>query len=276
MNEDPAFERCLTYIDCELKSPPPSTPWVYPLPAGPAVTISRQAGTGAHRVAEELAALMQSRAPRDGRPWTVFDQNLVERILEDHHLPDRLASFMPEDRVSAISDMVEELCGVHPSRWNLVHQAAATILRLADVGNVILVGRGASAVTAGVPHVYHVRLFGSFEVRAKRLQRMKQLSEAEARATAEKTDRARRRFLKRYFKRDIEDPLMYELMLNTDHLSASDAAQLIAEGLMRFIEARSAAARQPASMPPEDPFPGGSGPHSRREPGVTTVRRSCP
>lgn len=246
MPEDPSFERCLTYIDCALKSEPAASPQVHPLSSGPAVTLSRQAGTGAHAVAAELAVLMQKCAPGSGQPWTVFDQNLVERVLEDHHLPERLASFMPEDRVSAISDMVQELCGVHPSRWSLVHQAAETILRLADIGNVILVGRGASAVTAGVPHVYHVRLFGSLDQRAGYLARTENLSAHDARLRAERTDRARRRYLKRYFKRDIEDWLMYDLMVNTDRISKSHAAGIVAEGLTRFIQDHPPGARSRA------------------------------
>jgi hypothetical protein len=29
--------------------------------------------------------------------WTVFDQDLVDKVLEDHNLPTRFARFMVED-----------------------------------------------------------------------------------------------------------------------------------------------------------------------------------
>ena len=83
------------------------------------ITISRQAGSGAHVVAESLVAGLQARDPQASPPWTMFDRDLVERVLKDHKLPERLAEFMPEDRVSGIADTIDELLGVHPpgGRW---------------------------------------------------------------------------------------------------------------------------------------------------------------
>ena len=52
-----------------------------------AVTISRQTGSGAHVVGEELAKHLQAHSPKDAPPWTLFDRNLVEKVLEEHHLP---------------------------------------------------------------------------------------------------------------------------------------------------------------------------------------------
>ena len=42
--------------------------------------------------------MLQGQVPAGAPPWTIFDRNLVERVLEDHDLPARLAKFMPEDR----------------------------------------------------------------------------------------------------------------------------------------------------------------------------------
>ena len=114
------------------------------------VTISRQTGSGAHPVAEKLAALLQAHTPKEARPWTVFDRNLVEKVLQDHDLPERPARFMPEDRISSISDTMEELFDLHPPSWLLVRKISETILRLVELGNVIVIGRGATAITASL------------------------------------------------------------------------------------------------------------------------------
>ena len=55
--------------------------------------------------------------------------------------------------------------GLHPSSWTLVQQTNATILQLAQMGNVILVGRGATVITSKLNNVFHVRLVGSLEKR---------------------------------------------------------------------------------------------------------------
>jgi cytidylate kinase len=231
--KDPAsLEKCLSYIDSQMQSPHGRV-----LAAGPehvpAVTISRQTGAGGTSVARELAGLLQARQPGKTCPWTVFDRNLVEKVLEDHHLPSRLAQFMPEDKVSAIADAVEEVLGLHPPSWKLVHQTTETILQLAELGNVILVGRGANVITAKTPHVFHVRLVGSLERRLERVQARHRISREAARKFIRKEDAGRRRYLQRHFGKDVDDPLLYHLVINTDWVPVEQAAELIAQAMVR-------------------------------------------
>jgi len=77
-----------------------------------AVTISRQAGCGAVNVAEKLAAYLQQHSPpHQGAPWTVFDRELMDKVLADHNLPKHLARFLPEDRASQVEDTLAEKFG---------------------------------------------------------------------------------------------------------------------------------------------------------------------
>src|SRR6185369_11998039 len=110
------------------------------------------------------------------RRWMIFDRNLVEKVLEDHNLPGRLAKFMPEDRISGVSDTMDELFGLHPASWILVRKISETILHLAEMGNVIVIGRGANVITSKLSHVFHVRLVGSLENRVKHLQELNRVS----------------------------------------------------------------------------------------------------
>ncbi len=194
----------------------------------PFVTISRQAGSGAHSVAELLVDYLRAHDPAAPHPWTVFDRNLVETVLADHHLPKRLEKYMPEDRVTEIADIMDELFGLHPSSWTLAHKTSETMLRLAELGNCILIGRGAPAVTAKLPHGLHVRLIGSRERRVERMQRLEHWSRKEAEAWVAKEDLGRRRFVKKYFNESVDDPLLYHLILNTDFFSMEEGARIIA------------------------------------------------
>jgi hypothetical protein len=78
----------------------------------------------------------------------VFDRNLVDKVLEDHDLPAQLARFMPEDRASELSNIMDGLFGLHPHSETLVRKTAETILHLAELGNVVVIGRGSNIVTA--------------------------------------------------------------------------------------------------------------------------------
>ena len=197
-----------------------------------AVTISRQTGSGGHVVAERLAEYLQAASPKQVCPWTVFDRNLVEKVLEQHHLPESLARFMAEDRISEIADTMDELFGLHPPSWTLVRQTADTILHLAELGNVILLGRGANVITARLPYVFNVRLVGSLARRIQRLEADAGLTTRAARAFIELEDRGRRRYLKKYFDKDISDPLLYHLVLNTDLVSCEQAARIIGNAVL--------------------------------------------
>jgi cytidylate kinase len=239
MNTQAGLERCLSYIACQLQPPHPNLGIDRSGERRRAVTISRQAGSGGHTVAEKLVDILQAQVPEERYPWAVFDRNLVEKVLNDHNLPGGLAKFMPEDRISEVSDIMDELFGLHPPSWTLVRETADTILHLAELGNVILIGRGASIITSKLDYVFHVRLVGSLEHRVKRMQESEHLNSSKsAMELIQREDLGRRRYLKKYFDRDIDDPLLYHLVINTDLLSCDEAARTIAEAMTPRLEAQ--------------------------------------
>ncbi len=193
----------------------------------PTITISRQAGSGAHAVAEALVAGLQAEEPPPSPPWTMFDRDLVERVLEDHELPKRLAEFMPEDRISGIDETIDGLLGVHPPTRTLVRKTADTILRLAEIGNVVVVGRAGNVITNRLASAFHVRLVGSVPRRIKHLQDYLHMDPEEAAEYLRVTDTARKRYVDKYYGRDIDDPLLYHLVVNTDRVTYGETARLI-------------------------------------------------
>lgn len=227
------LDRCFAYVRSHTapaaqRHPPHAPP-------RPSVTISRQSGSGAMAIANKLADFLQTRDPAPGG-WTVFDKNLVEKVLEEHSLPKEVARFMPEDRVSAIQDMMEELLGLHPASWTLLRETTETILHLATLGNVILVGRGSSVITRQLNNVFHVRLIAPLEKRVEVVMKRSHLTRMAALASIEKEDRGRERYLKRYFKADIDDRLLYDLVINTARIPPDTAAQLIGEVVLRWAK----------------------------------------
>lgn len=198
----------------------------------PIVTISREAGAGALTIAEIVAKLLNgTKTEEKTPPWTVFDRNLVEKVLEDHEMPGDLKRFMPEDVAPFMTSAVEEILGLHPSAWTLVQQSTETILRLAQLGNVILVGRGAHLITAKMKNAIHVRLVAPLEERVRHMMEFAGLDREGALDYVHRNDRARRRFIQRYFDTAIDDPLNYTLVLNTGRISFQTAGHLIAEAV---------------------------------------------
>jgi cytidylate kinase len=237
MENPVGLDRCLTFINCQLK---PADPQAHGnISRRPTVTISRQAGCGALVVAEKLAALLQAESPKASPPWAVFDRNLMDKVLADHHLPARLAKFLPEDRMTELQDIVDEVFGLHPPSWTVVRQITETMLQLAELGGVILIGRAGNIITATLPNVFHVRLVAPLEQRIAHAQEDYKLSKKAARTFCLKEDRGRKRYLKKYFNADVDDPLLQHLTINTGLVSYDEAARLIAVAvLQKFGEAR--------------------------------------
>ncbi len=202
---------------------------------GPAITISHQTGAGAREVAERLAKIFQETDPKGALPWTVFDRQVVERALQEHHWPDGLARKMPEDKRSYMDDVLDDLFGLRPPSWVLVPQVAETMVHLAEAGRVILIGRGSTVVTAEMPNVFHARLVAPLPVRIERERQFRSLTAEAAAEFVEKEDRGRRRYVKANFHARLEDQLLYHLVINTGRISPVDAAELIAVGARLFF-----------------------------------------
>jgi cytidylate kinase len=230
MNAILDYDQCLSFLNCEIK--PTARPAARKLDRFCAVTISRATGSGAYSIAEHLAESLTKADRKAPCPWTVFDGNLIEKVLEDHNESPRLANRFPEDRLSEVEDSMDELFGLRPTPSTVVEQTSETILKLCALGNVIVIGRGGNMVARRLPGVLHVRLVGSLETRVRRLSENRGMTPKSALAHIQKADLGRSRYLKKYFGADIDDPQIYHLIINTDLLGSETAAQLIAHTVL--------------------------------------------
>ena len=227
MPNQPSFELYQHYLDSQSRSG--NGDGFHAHGTAPAITISRDTAAGAVTIGQMLVEELNRR--NGTKPRAVFDRNLVEQVLKDHNLPTALQRFMPEGVTPGFNDVVEEIFGVHPSMWTLVEHTADTMRRLARLGHVVLVGRGANAVTAGLSNVLHVRLVGPFERRCKHAESFYHLSAEEAVKFVRTTDRAREQYMRRYFQIDINDPRQYDLTINTGRIGFEAATSLILDAL---------------------------------------------
>jgi cytidylate kinase len=219
-----------------------------------AITISREAGAGAVTIAGLVAERLRALDKGDEfRPWAVFDANLAEEVLKDHHLPDKLARFMEEAARPPVDTAVAELLGLCPSPWTLVQLTTETILRLASLGHVILVGRGANIITARMPQVFHVRLVAPWTTRVEHLAKQNHVSQAEAARIARSRDQARRAYVRRYFNAEIDESTLYDLTLNTGRFGFAHSADVIVHAaLVHHREFKRTGAAVTQNAPPDD------------------------
>jgi hypothetical protein len=207
-------------------------------PLDPAITFSYQTGAGMREIAPLVAQLLEKTEFQERHPWTIYDQQLIEQSLQENLWPRELASRITEDKRLFLDELVDDLFGLRPPSWVLVPQLVKTVLRLAVGGHAILAGYGVTIVTAGLPNVFHVRLIGSLPRRIARIQQRQNLSPEAAARFIRNKDRGRARFVKAHFHARLDEEMHHDLVLNTDHLSAPDAAAVIADVAHRFFSAK--------------------------------------
>lgn len=198
----------------------------------PVITISRAAGARGNSIAEALVKRIESdkTVPRN-RPWTVFNQNLIQHVIEEHQLPEKTEDYFPEDKPDEINSFVAEILGLHRGVYNTMVKTAETIRRIAKAGNAVIVGRGGNLIAADLPGSLHIRLVGSEAFRIRHYAKRFNLSEAKAASEVERLDRARRRYIKNHFDKDIEDAVQYDLVLNTDPFTNDQAVDVLVTAL---------------------------------------------
>ena len=228
-----SLEAYRSFIECQIRCTGKGLGEHLHEGSAPFVTLSRQTGAGGISIGRYLVAYLDEHDQKSTCPWTVIDKHLIEQVLDQHHLPREFEQYMPEKKNSEIQDIMETLFSLHPPIFALVRRTSETMLRLAQMGNVILVGRGANIVTRGLKGGFHVRLIGSLERRVHHIAEYDGLNLEEAERKIKLEDRGRRDYVKQNFGKDIEDPLLYDLTINTDRIPYDRVAELIGSEVLK-------------------------------------------
>lgn len=197
----------------------------------PFITISRQSGAGALLLSDGLQS--EFRKLKTASPlfegWHPFDRVVCELVARDPLLQNDIEGLMDQRHRSQFNTFVESLFTGRSELDDLERSTFKVLRMLALVGKVILVGRGGSLVTADLPQGIHVRLVAPEAHRIARQMKLHKVGKEEARELIERQDASRRKLIKLFFHRDIEDPLIYDIVLNTGRLTPEVMVTAIAE-----------------------------------------------
>ena len=107
----------------------------------------------------------------------------------------------------------------------------SVIKELANEPHIVICGRGSQFILKDHPYAFHVLTVSPLDMRIKHVIEEYQLSEDEAKKKIISHDSSRHEFIKRYFKAELEDPVNYDLVVNTAHLNFQAAASIIVEAI---------------------------------------------
>jgi len=227
------IEKARRYVEAHPKLSAPLIEKDTDVSAGPCITISRETGARADVISEIMVKLFEKYTRNSPVPWTVFDKNLIEKVIQDHHLPHSLSKIMAEKKYSAIRSIMVELLGGQPPIFNLIHKTTQTILELAQIGNVIILDRGANIITAKLNNSFHVRLVAPLEYRIDHVQELYNYDRQKAIDFIKHEDVDRRDFVSTYFHKDVSDPLLYNMIINTHLNDDKVIAEIIVSAVLK-------------------------------------------
>jgi cytidylate kinase len=188
------------------------------------ITVSRQYGAGASEMARMLAGRFGFR---------VIDNELLSMAAEQSGLD--LAKI---ERVYEQRPSFQDL-RIYKEQSEKYVQAVNKVLDgLVKEGNIIIVGRGANLALLNVCNVFNLRVVADFSARLQRVMQREGVNETEARRRITDADYAREAYYRYLYNVMPDDPLVYDLILNTSRLTLEEAAAMIAAAFEAVRAAR--------------------------------------
>jgi cytidylate kinase len=212
------------------------------------VCVSREAGAGAGSIARLVGTRLD---------WKVYDHEILEAIAQRMERPTDEVRAFDELAPSVVQDWILPLREEHyaPQEAYLDH-LAKLVEAIGRAGDSVIVGRGAGFLLPRESTLL-VRVVAPLKVRAERLAERMGVSVRTARRAARDLDRRRNQFERTMYRVDPSDPHHYDLVLDSQSLGLSIAAEVI-------IRAVEAGLPRGKPAPAEDP------------PGVASAERSRP
>jgi len=180
------------------------------------ITLSREAESGG----DEVAGLVAERLGLQ-----IADRTILERMSQQTGLPVEHLAVFDESVPGAVEALIAEW-QTSMSHAAYLRRLMHTLLVLEGEDNVLLVGRGAAFVLTD-PGTLHVRVIAPPPCRMARLIQREGVSSAAAERALRRGDTARARFVRQAFDADIQNPVHYDLVVNTAELGIEEAANLV-------------------------------------------------
>jgi len=193
----------------------------------PVIALTQEMGSLAKDVAEQLASELGLATLR---------HEVAEQVAQKMQVPRSLINRLREGNAGTIERL-------RADRASMAVYTAEEVLERAARGNVVLRGWGATCLLHAVPHVVCVRITRPLKQRVEWLMKSLDTDDAgSAEAEIRRSDQAHAARMHEQFGVTWGDPLLYDLVLNTERLSVDSCVQQI-----KALAARPEFAETPAS-----------------------------
>lgn len=178
----------------------------------PVIAMTQEMGSLAKDVSLQLAQTAQ---------LAIMRHEVLESVAGRMHVPGSLISRLRDGKAGLVERLTTD-------RERVAVYTAQEVFALADKGNIVLRGWGATCLLRPVRHVLRVRVTRPFRQRvAWLMDHLGTDDEAFAEAEVRRSDSAHASRMHDQFGVTWGEPLLYDLVLNTDRLSVESCVEQI-------------------------------------------------
>ena len=181
------------------------------------VTISRQTGSRGSYFASRLAQKLDfQRMPRE----------IIDLICAEPLYHDRIIELLDTECRSELDKAVSPfLKGLSLEPRDYFDRLFRSILSMSNLGGVVLVGRGGNFIL-GPARGVHIRFIAPKARRIENLVKYKNMVASEAERMIDKSDTERRQFIRELYDADIDDPIQYDLVINSSLIDVEELLEV--------------------------------------------------
>ena len=204
---------------------------------GPVVTISRDYGCPAKRIASELsAALNLIEAEQFSRDhWRWISKEILDKSAKELNLKRELIREVAnKEEDGLVDDIVRSLSySDYPGDIKIKKTIRDVIRAFAEEGHAIIVGRGGISITRDMQYSLHVKIQAPLEWRINHVSKEQMISLTEARRKIQDVD-AQRALLRSYYERNKSGIEGFDVIYNYLTLDMED----IVSSIIKLMESK--------------------------------------
>ena len=177
------------------------------------VTISR----GSHSRGVEIAELIAEKLN-----YQCLDRNVLIEASKEFNLPEVKLIQTLEDPPSFFERFSK-------SKKIYIDYIQAALINRLRADNIVYHGLAGHFFVKDIPHVLKVRIIADLEYRIKFVMNRDRLSREKAIDFLKKIDSSRREWGQHLYGLNLEDPIHYDIVINTESMSSDAAANILCE-----------------------------------------------
>lgn len=198
----------------------------------PVITISRQFGSGGRTLGKMIA-------DKIGCPFA--DNEIIQMVAKEANVSPHWVESVEKEAGTKLSRVISSMIAqkwidrvLADERGYIDEQIyldylVLIIAKMADEGDIVILGRGSQYILNDHPDAYHILLINKIENRVKFVMNQHSIDQKKALQIVNYEDKRRMSLYKKLGKIDYDDPSLYHMVLNMNRVNLDTATKLVCD-----------------------------------------------